>query len=124
MDTVNSGLLIFCVVAELRNSVNQQNPAKFTRDKIPQNSPVLLSNTYLYNIFQNFTCKFTCCKLTNLSLNFVTETSNNVLKLSGIDYVAKNWALIAMMLKALPFNFATGSILESIVVERANDYLC
>ena len=29
------------------------------------------------------------------------KRANNVLKLPGIDYVAKNWAL-AMMLKALP----------------------
>ena len=45
---------------------------------------------------------FTCCKLANLCQNFVTESrANNVLKLPGVDYVAKNWAL-AMMLKALP----------------------
>ena len=28
------------------------------------------------------------------------------------------------MLKALPFNFAIGSFLECVVVERANDDLC
>ena len=42
---------------------------------------------------------------------------NNVPKLPGVDYVAKNWAL-AMMLKALPL------VLECIVVERAINVLC
>ena len=31
------------------------------------------------------------------------KRANNVLKLPGVDYVAKNWAL-AMMLKALPLS--------------------
>ena len=44
---------------------------------------------------------FTFCKLAKLSWNFVTESANKVLKLQGIDYVVKNWAL-AMMSKALP----------------------
>ena len=44
---------------------------------------------------------------------------NNVPKLPGVNYVAKNWAL-AMMLKALPLVHFQ----ECIVVERANDVLC
>ena len=44
---------------------------------------------------------FTCLNLPNLCQNFVTEFGNNVPKLPGVDYVAKNWAL-AIMLKALP----------------------
>ena len=44
---------------------------------------------------------FTCCKLANLSWNFVTEMCKQSPKLPGIDYVAKNWVL-AMMVKALP----------------------
>ena len=44
---------------------------------------------------------FTFCKLAKLSWNFVTESANKVLKLQGVDYVVKNWAL-AMMSKALP----------------------
>ena len=50
------------------------------------------------------------------------KRANNVPKLPGVDYVAKNWAL-AMILKALPF-FAIGLVLERIVVESANDDLC
>ena len=44
---------------------------------------------------------FTFSKLAKLSWNFVTESANKVLKLRGVDYVVKNWAL-AMMSKALP----------------------
>ena len=44
---------------------------------------------------------FTFCKLAKLSWNFVTESANKVLKLQGVDYVVKNWAL-AMTSKALP----------------------
>ena len=48
------------------------------------------------------------------------KCANNIPKLSGVDYVAKNWEL-AMMLNG----FATGSFLERIEhVERANDDLC
>ena len=47
--------------------------------------------------------------------------ANNVPKLPGVDYVAKNRAL-AMMLKALPV-VQFWSVL-CIVVERANDDLC
>ena len=50
------------------------------------------------------------------------KRANNVPKLPGVNYVAKNWAL-AMMLKALPLSFAIGSFLKHIVVERANDDL-
>ena len=45
---------------------------------------------------------FICCKLANLCLKTLSlKRANNVPKLQGIDYVAKNWAL-AMTLKALP----------------------
>ena len=45
---------------------------------------------------------FTCRKLANLCLKTLSlKRANNVPKLQGVDYVAKNWAL-AMMLKALP----------------------
>ena len=47
------------------------------------------------------------------------KRANNVPNLPGVDYVAKN-----CMALALPFNFAIGSFLECIVVERANDDLC
>ena len=48
------------------------------------------------------------------------KCANNVLKLPGVDYAAKNWEL-TMMLNG----FATGSFLEHIEhVERTNDDLC
>ena len=44
---------------------------------------------------------FACRKLANLCLKTLSlKRANNVPKLQGVDYVAKNWAL-AMMLKAL-----------------------
>ena len=101
---VNSGLLIFREVAESwisGNSTKSREVIHKTR-KIPQNSSVILSNTYLYNIFWNFTSTFTCCKLANLYWNFVTETSKQCPKSTGIDYVAKNCMALALMLKALP----------------------
>ena len=105
---VNSGLLIFREVAESwisGNSTKSREIIHKTR-KIPQNSSVILSNTYLYNIFWNFTCTFTCCKLANLYWNFVTETSKQCPKSTGVDYVAKNCTALALMLKASPFNSA------------------
>ena len=48
------------------------------------------------------------------------KRANNILKLPGVDYVAKNWALASHDVKG----FAIGSFLERIVVERANDDLC
>ena len=68
-----------------------QNTAKFGRNLIKY-----MSVQQFWNLCPLLGV-FTCRKLTNLCQNFV----NNVPKLPGVDYVAKNWAL-AMMLKALP----------------------
>ena len=85
-----------------------RRPAKFTKTrKIPRNSGrnliTYMSVQHVWN-FSQLLGLFTCCKLVNLSWNFVTETCKQrpvTPKLPGVDYVAKNWAL-AMMLKALP----------------------
>ena len=77
---------------------NTQNTTKFGRNLIKY-----MSVQHIWN-FSQLLGLFTCCKLLNLSWNFVTETCkqrSETLKLPGVDYVAKNWAL-AMMLKALP----------------------
>ena len=85
--------------------VNLRNPAKFTKTrKIPRNSVEILSNTCLYSNFE--TCLSYWGYLLAVNSQIYVKTSslkraNNVPKLPGIDYVAKNWAL-AMMLKALP----------------------
>ena len=85
--------------------VNLRNPAKFTKTrKILRNSVWILSNTCLYNNFE--TCLSYWRYLLAVNLRIYVKTSSlkhakNVLKLPGVDYVAKNWAL-AMMLKALP----------------------
>ena len=100
---MNSGLLIFREVAESWNSGNSTKSREIIHKTriIPQNSSVILSNTYLYNIFWNFTCMFTCCKLANLYWNFVTETSKQCPKSTGVDYVAKNCMALALMLRWL-----------------------
>ena len=54
---------------------------------------------HIWNSFQLLGL-FTCCKLANLSWNFVTETCKQRPETTRRNYVAKNWAL-AMMLKAL-----------------------
>ena len=53
----------------------------------------------------------TCRKLANLSSRTLSlKRANNIPKLPGVDYVAKNWAL-AMMLKALPLVHFWGVLL-------------
>ena len=85
--------------------VNPRNPAKFTKTrKIPRNAVEILSNTCPYSNFE--TCLSYWGYLLAVNSQIYVKTSslkraNNVPKLPGVDYVAKNWAL-AMMLKALP----------------------
>ena len=95
-------------LARLRSpeiQVNPQNPAKFTKtEKIPRNLLEILSNTCLYNIFQTYFRYWGYLLAVNLQIYLGSSSLkrvNNVPKLPGVDYVAKNWAL-AMMLKALP----------------------
>ena len=91
-----SELLIFRKVVEPRNSQKTH--------KIQQNSVDILSNTCLYNIFETYLSYWGCLLAVNLQICLETlslKCANNVPKLPGVDYVAKNWAL-AMMLKALP----------------------
>ena len=71
---------------------------------MPWNSVEILSNTCLYSNFK--TCLSYWGYLLAVNSQIYVKTSslkcaNNVPKLPGVDYVAKNWAL-AMMLKALP----------------------
>ena len=90
-----SELLIFRTVVEPRKSQKTH--------KIQQNSVHILSNTCLYNIFETYLSYWGCLLAVNLQIYLETSSlkcANNVLKLTGIDYVAKDWAL-AMMLKAL-----------------------
>ena len=79
--------------------------AKFTKTrKIPRNSVEILSNTCLYNIFETYFSYWGYLLAVNLQIYLGPSSlnrANNVPKLPGLDYVAKNWAL-AMMLKALP----------------------
>ena len=85
--------------------VNPRNPTKFTKTrKIPRNLVKILSNRCLYNIFETYFSYWGYLLAVNLQIYLETlslKRANNVPKLLGIDYVAKNWTL-AMMLKALP----------------------
>ena len=78
---------------------------KFTKTRnIPQNLVEILSNTCLYNIFETYFSYWGYLVAVNLQIYLWTlslKCANNVPKLPGVDYVAKNWTL-AMMLKALP----------------------
>ena len=93
-----TGLLIFRSVAEPRN------PAKFAKTwEKPRNSVEILSNTCLYNIFETYFSYWGYLLAVNLQIYLGPSSlnrANNVPKLPGLDYVAKNWAL-AMMLMAL-----------------------
>ena len=71
---------------------------------MPRNSVEILSNTCLYNIFETYLSYWGYLLAVNLQIYLKTSSlkhANNVPKLPGIEYIAKNWAL-AMMLKALP----------------------
>ena len=93
-----TGLLIFRAVAEPRNSGKS---AKFTKTrKILLNSVEIVSNTCLYSNFETCLSYWRYLLAVNSQI-YVKPSSlkrgNNVPKLPGVDYVAKNWAL-AMML--------------------------
>ena len=97
-----SGLLIFRVVAEPRNSGKSAESREIHKNT--KNTAKFLSNTCLYNIFGTYFSYRGYLLAVNLKIYLRTsslERANNVPKLPGVDYVAKNWAL-AMMLKALP----------------------
>ena len=83
--------------------------------KIQRNSREILSNTCRYNIFETYLGYWGCLIAENLQIYLETlspQCTNNVLKLPGVNYVAKNWALI-MMLKALPLaHFLSALLLE------------
>ena len=71
---------------------------------MPQNSVEILPNTCLYNIFEIYLSYWRYLLAVTLQIYLKTSSlkrANNVPKLPGVDYIAKNWAL-AMMLKALP----------------------
>ena len=99
-------LLIFCTVAELRNSgksvksrqihKNTKNTTKFGRNLIK-----ILSNTTLFEIYFSYRGYLLAVTLQIYLGTLPLKRANNVLKLPGIGYVVKNWAL-AIMLKALP----------------------
>ena len=103
--SLDTGYWYFARSRSREIQVNPQNPVKFTKTrKKTQNVVEILSNTCLYNIFETyFSCRGYLLAI-NLQIYLGTSSlkrANNVPKLPGIDYVAKNWAL-AIMLKALP----------------------
>ena len=81
-------VLIFRAVAGPRNS---QKHAKFARNLIKY-----MSIQHIWNV-SRLLGLFNCRKLANLSWNFVTAMSNQRLKTTRRDYVAKNWALVMML---------------------------
>ena len=99
------GLLMFRAFEEPRNSGKSAKSREIHKTpKIPRNSVEILSNTCLYSNFE--TCLSYWGYLLAVNSQIYVKTSslkraNNVPKLPGVDYVAKNWAL-AIMLKALP----------------------
>ena len=109
-----TGLPIFRTVAE------PQNSAKFTKThKIPRNSVEILSNTCLYSNFETWLSYRGYLLAVNSQIYVKTSSlkrANNVPKLPGVDYVAKKLGTSHDVK-----GFAIGSVLECIVVERAND---
>ena len=63
---------------------------------MPRNSVEILSNTCLYNIFEIYLSYWGYLLAVNLHIYLKTlslKCANNVPKLPGVDYIAKNWAL-------------------------------
>ena len=73
--------------------MNLRNPAKFTKTlKIPRNSVEILSTTCLYNIFETDLSYWGYLLAANVQIYLETlslKRANSVLKLPGVDYVAK-----------------------------------
>ena len=112
--SLKQGFWFFARSRSREIQVNLRNPAKFTKTrKIPRHSVEILSNTCLYNIFETYFSYRGYLLAVNLQIYLGTSSlkrANNVPKLPGVDYVAKNWAL-AMMLKALPLVHFVGVLL-------------
>ena len=94
-----------CPIARASDISSGRGAAKFREIReIPRNSVETLSNTCLHNIFKTYFSYMDYSIAVNFQIYLGTSSlkrANNVPKLRGVDYVAKNWAL-AMMLKALP----------------------
>ena len=76
---------------------NTPNTVKFARN-------LILTDTCQYNISKTHLGYWDCLVAINLQIYLETSSpqqANNVPKLPGVNYVAKNWALV-MILKALP----------------------
>ena len=86
----------------------------------------ILSNTCLHNIFETYLSYWGYLLAVNLQIYLDTSSlkrANNVTKLPGVDYVAKNWAL-AMMLKALPLvRFSSVLLLKEQMVTSVRNTL-
>ena len=118
-----TGLLIFRAVAEPRNSgksaksreihKNTQNTAKFGRNRIKY-----MSVQQFWNLSQ-LLAVFTCRKLANLCQTFVTETWKQCPETTRLRLCCEKLGT-SHDVKV----FSTGSFLERIVVERANDDVC
>ena len=111
--TVSAWLLIFSAVTEPRIS---GKPAKSREiHNNVRNSREILSNTCRYNIFETYLGYWGCLIAENFQIYLETSSpqyANNVSKLPGVSYVAKNWALVTM-LKALPLaHFSSALLLE------------
>ena len=101
-----TGLRIFRVVAEPRNSGKSANSYKIHKNlqntvKFGENLIKYMSVQHIWNLFQLLVL-FTCCKRANLSWNFVTETCKQRPETTRSRLCCENLGTIAMMLKALP----------------------
>ena len=102
-----TGLLIFRAVAEPWNSgksTNSHEIHKNTKNTAKLSRNLIKINTCLYNIFETYFSYWGYLLAVNFQIYLKTSSlkhANNIPKLPGVDYVAKNWAL-AMKLNALP----------------------
>ena len=93
---------------------SRRRAAKFTKTReIPRNSVEILSNTCLYNIFETYLSYWGYLLAVNLKSYLDTlslKRANNVPKLPGVDYVAKNWALLLVAKEKMLVALATVSV--------------
>ena len=73
---------------------SRRGAVKFTKTReIPRNSVEILSNTCLHNIFETYLSYWGYLLAVNLQIYLDTSSlkrANNITKLPGVDYVAKN----------------------------------
>ena len=90
--------------------MSRSRAAKFTKTReIPRNSVEILSNT-LFETYLSYWGYLLAVNLKSYLDTLSLKRANNVPKLPGVDYVAKNWALLLVAKEKMLVALATVSV--------------